>query len=166
MPHPPADEPIIRAIVAPLCVCNDEPMLGEKIAPGKWRFICACCGAVVYVVDGAEASPPPASPTDEPAGSPGKIAVMYERFRRGESLFSPRDNREPNKPPGAPGVVYDDRRGRWQVRVSVPGVGMVFVGTFDLEATAQRAAELARDGKLREAVNLAGGDGRSARRRA
>lgn len=177
MSVPPHDDPVVSAVVAPLCVC-DEPMRGEPITAGRWRFVCPFCEAVVYVVhapplqaqpekaEWRELSPPPAEPTGHPAGSEDKLAVMAERWRRGESLFHAQDNPECGAPPPASaGVTWDEKRQRWHVRVSVPGVGRVMVGTFGDEPTARRAAELARAGRLAEAAALAGGEGRSARRR-
>ncbi len=148
-----------------LCVCNEEPMSGEPLGPTSWQFTCASCGAVVFVVDDNEVSIEPTEPTRCEAGTVGKIAVMSQRWRRGESLFAVADNPDSGRRPGAPGVSYDDERGRWQVRVSVPGLGMRFVGTFGNEEVARSAADLARGGQLAEAVALAGGEGRSARRR-
>jgi hypothetical protein len=138
--------------------------LAAQLNPVAWRFVCPRCEAILHVVEGLETSPQPAEPTQAQVGSEAKLGVMRERFKRGESLFHAGDNVRLERRVTArarnatPGVQYNERRRRWQVRLNVPGVeGLTYVGCFADEATACRAAGLARAGKLDEAVALAQG---------
>jgi hypothetical protein len=166
MPDLPSDgDEIAFVVVAPLCVCNDEPMREDSRLPDRdadaWRFVCAECAAVVYVVEAPGVEPPaPALPTGERPGSAGKIQVMSERIGRGEGLYHLRDERvvarladpEDGRATGRrekhnlpAGVTWDRSKNRYHVRVKICG-HYLNVGRFRDVTTAARAAEPGRAG--------------------
>lgn len=105
-------------------------------------------------------------PTDAPAGSEAKIAVLMQRAQRQQPLFHPEDSREiagnPSRRTGTvasdlpKGIWYDPRRKRFRVRLRVSGKGSIYVGVF---ATLQEAIQAADEFT---SLGSGSGSGRSA----
>lgn len=92
--------------------------------------------------------PSPGEPTAYPAGSPGKIAVLAERFRRREPLFHPLDSADLAKVAatthGAPRALpagVTARKGKFVARI---GRERKYLGSFPTAAEAAEAVRIAR----------------------
>jgi hypothetical protein len=159
--------------------CCDAPMAettsGLDCEMGSWRFTCDACAYSILVHDEPDGGILGCGPTAHPAGSEGKVQVMTARANRRLPLFDPQDNRQvvtpaatgeaggakrraagSNASVGERGVNWDEKRSAYRVRVGKKGT-RVHVGLFVELATAQKAAALARAGKVEEARALAGG---------